>query len=279
MARTLTPASPVSDLGGIAGACVRLLDRLVAADRRGHGERFQLRFIAGGSLLGLLVAIGSVINEAVVGNSLGGIPVFGVYLLGVLVACRVGVRMPLLVWATLIGLTAFLFLQSLVTVELQPQQLAWLVLIPQVSLALVSPISSNQEIASRSPVVTGSMLAFVVGIAIVVAHHFGITFDRPYTPAAAPYYLFDFTALLGSVTGMMWLYDLTRRSAERELQALRQLLSICAWCKDIRDQEQGWVSLEKYMARHQTPALSHGICPSCIARHFPDEPDDEPPGS
>jgi DNA-binding response OmpR family regulator len=47
-------------------------------------------------------------------------------------------------------------------------------------------------------------------------------------------------------------------------QRLESLLHVCAWCKQIRDQDS-WVSLEKYIARTGT-ALSHGICQTCMKR-------------
>ena len=47
-------------------------------------------------------------------------------------------------------------------------------------------------------------------------------------------------------------------------QRLESLLHVCAWCKQIRDQDS-WMSLEKYIERTGT-ALSHGICQSCMKR-------------
>ena len=61
-----------------------------------------------------------------------------------------------------------------------------------------------------------------------------------------------------------------RRSLEAEVQKLERLLSICAHCKRILDGET-WVRLEKYVTERFDTALSHGICPSCFAEHYPED--------
>lgn len=48
-----------------------------------------------------------------------------------------------------------------------------------------------------------------------------------------------------------------------EIQALRGLIPICAWCKKIRDGEGYWNAVENYLVRHPGARLSHAICPTC----------------
>ncbi|HUQ01567.1 MAG TPA: GAF domain-containing protein [Kofleriaceae bacterium] len=49
-----------------------------------------------------------------------------------------------------------------------------------------------------------------------------------------------------------------------EVRQLRTLLPICAWCKRIRDEEEGaWWKLETYLAAHMSTEVTHGICPEC----------------
>ncbi|MBN1475951.1 GAF domain-containing protein [Candidatus Sumerlaeota bacterium] len=55
-----------------------------------------------------------------------------------------------------------------------------------------------------------------------------------------------------------------------ELQALRGLVPICAHCKSIRDERGEWHPIEHYLIQHPEAEFSHGICPRCIERHFPD---------
>lgn len=49
-----------------------------------------------------------------------------------------------------------------------------------------------------------------------------------------------------------------------DLEALERVLSMCAWCRSVRSEEDGkesWQPLHDYVAE-QTP-VSHGICPNC----------------
>jgi len=54
-----------------------------------------------------------------------------------------------------------------------------------------------------------------------------------------------------------------KRAAEAEVESLRDLLPMCAWCRKIRDDEQLWLGLEEYFTRHSNTRFSHGICPEC----------------
>ncbi|NTV14395.1 MAG: hypothetical protein HGA96_10770 [Desulfobulbaceae bacterium] len=55
-----------------------------------------------------------------------------------------------------------------------------------------------------------------------------------------------------------------------ELTSLRALLPICASCKKIRDDQQLWSSLESYLSRYHEVDFTHGICPDCARRLYPD---------
>ena len=45
---------------------------------------------------------------------------------------------------------------------------------------------------------------------------------------------------------------------------LQRLLPICSYCKNIRDDNDSWSSVERYMARHAEAEFSHSICPRCV---------------
>lgn len=62
-------------------------------------------------------------------------------------------------------------------------------------------------------------------------------------------------------------------TALAEVRTLRGLLPICAGCKQIRDDAGGWSSVETYVARHSDAEFTHGICPTCAARLYPDDGD------
>lgn len=49
---------------------------------------------------------------------------------------------------------------------------------------------------------------------------------------------------------------------EQELQAIRGLIPICAWCKNIRADSGAWKRIEQYIGDHSGATCTHGICPS-----------------
>ncbi len=70
------------------------------------------------------------------------------------------------------------------------------------------------------------------------------------------------------------------RQALAEVKTLSGLLPICAHCKKIRDDQGYWQGVEHYIAAHSQADFSHGVCPECLVKHYPemyDILDDSPP--
>ena len=55
-----------------------------------------------------------------------------------------------------------------------------------------------------------------------------------------------------------------------KVKTLSGLLRICSGCKQIRDEDKKWVSLEAYFEKHLDVQFSHGLCPNCAPRYFPE---------
>lgn len=67
------------------------------------------------------------------------------------------------------------------------------------------------------------------------------------------------------------LRDLTeRKKAEEEIKILKGILPICMHCKGIRDDKGYWNQLEAYVHEHSGVEFSHGICPECAKKYYPD---------
>ncbi|MCF7802980.1 MAG: hypothetical protein K9N46_07870 [Candidatus Marinimicrobia bacterium] len=72
------------------------------------------------------------------------------------------------------------------------------------------------------------------------------------------------------------LYDLAQERADKlekaynELKTLRGILPICSSCKKIRDDDGYWQQVESYVTDHSEAMFSHGICPECIEKHYPE---------
>jgi PAS domain S-box-containing protein len=53
------------------------------------------------------------------------------------------------------------------------------------------------------------------------------------------------------------------QAALKEVRELRGILPICAYCKSIRNDENYWLTLEGYLAKHTNAQMTHGVCPTC----------------
>lgn len=63
-----------------------------------------------------------------------------------------------------------------------------------------------------------------------------------------------------------------------QVRELSGLLPICASCKSIRDDKGYWTRLEAYLSEHSKAEFSHGICPDCARKLYPDhyKPQEQP---
>lgn len=57
-----------------------------------------------------------------------------------------------------------------------------------------------------------------------------------------------------------------------EIKVLRGFIPICASCKKIRDDKGYWSQVEEYITRHSEAKFTHGICPDCMVRLYPEVP-------
>jgi hypothetical protein len=55
-----------------------------------------------------------------------------------------------------------------------------------------------------------------------------------------------------------------------ELDLLRGLLPTCSGCKRIRAADGRWEAIEAYVEKHSAAEFTHGLCPDCVARLYPD---------
>lgn len=60
------------------------------------------------------------------------------------------------------------------------------------------------------------------------------------------------------------------QNALEEVQTLKGFLPICSYCHNIRDDKGYWEKIDKYIADHSNVQFSHGMCPTCMKKEFPD---------
>jgi hypothetical protein len=85
------------------------------------------------------------------------------------------------------------------------------------------------------------------------------------------------TALVSAVLfGALMFYVRHLRSALDEIRTLQGLLPICAGCKKIRVGDgdpslpSSWTQIEAFLSETTAARFSHGICPECRARLYPE---------
>ena len=259
--------SPMSDRQVIALAN-HLIDRFQPGHELTSEERLSIRFLTCGALLGIGVAVCAGLISVVTGLWQAGVLIgaFGLGLVAVLAGVRRGRPLATLSRACLLLLGAFLVGISLLTVDLQWTQLRWLVLLPVVSLFLSDARPDRgRMLLPMSMLGRSTMLAIALGTLVIVANRLGWTFGLHEAPVdgldvAA---VVDFVLFTVSIAGLLWIHQVALRKTEEELQLLRSMLSVCAWCRRIHDDVEGWVGVEHYMARHNSAVTTHGICPDC----------------
>ena len=60
------------------------------------------------------------------------------------------------------------------------------------------------------------------------------------------------------------------KQALEEISTLQGMLPICSICKNIRDDRGYWNCIESYFSEHSELVFSHGLCPDCAQKHYPE---------
>lgn len=60
------------------------------------------------------------------------------------------------------------------------------------------------------------------------------------------------------------------RKAQEEIKVLRGIIPICSYCKRILSDNASWEQMEVYISNHSEAQFSHGICPDCMEKYFPE---------
>ncbi len=60
------------------------------------------------------------------------------------------------------------------------------------------------------------------------------------------------------------------QDALANIKTLRGLLPICFSCKQIRDDKGYWNQIDTYIQEHTDAEITHGICPTCAQKLYPD---------
>ncbi|MGB9629059.1 MAG: MASE3 domain-containing protein [Thermodesulfobacteriota bacterium] len=61
------------------------------------------------------------------------------------------------------------------------------------------------------------------------------------------------------------------QEALSKVKVLSGMLPICASCKKVRDDKGYWTQIEAYIREHSEAEFTHGLCPDCLKKLYPDE--------
>jgi PAS domain S-box-containing protein len=56
------------------------------------------------------------------------------------------------------------------------------------------------------------------------------------------------------------------QTALAEVKTLRDILPICSYCKNVRNDDDYWQTVETYITRYTKTQFSHSICPDCFEK-------------
>ena len=123
------------------------------------------------------------------------------------------------------------------------------------------------------------------GLAILFISNLNAVIDLVLHPEI-PY--FDLEHLIvGGATGLisLFLFGLLFRHMRRleialnTIRSMEKILPICSNCRRIRKagadpkQVDSWVPIETYITQKTSTTFSHGICPDCISKIYPEYDD------
>jgi membrane-bound metal-dependent hydrolase YbcI (DUF457 family) len=60
------------------------------------------------------------------------------------------------------------------------------------------------------------------------------------------------------------------KNANRKIKILSGFFPICVSCKKLRDDKGFWNQIESYIREHSEAEFSHGICPECAKKLYPE---------
>lgn len=72
--------------------------------------------------------------------------------------------------------------------------------------------------------------------------------------------------------------DLHKKNARLQqaldhVKQLQGIIPICMHCHKIRNDDEIWEQLEAYLYEHTDAKLSHGVCPECMDKYYPEDMD------
>ena len=141
---------------------------------------------------------------------------------------------------------------------------------------LVVGDAAKDERFAENPLVTGDpLIRFYAGAPLItpMGHALGTLCAIDRRPREMEPSALD--ALAALARQVVVILEHRRVSAQladslKRIKLLSGLVPICSHCKSVRKDDEFWTSVEKFLAEHSGAEFTHGICPDCIAEHYPE---------
>lgn len=60
------------------------------------------------------------------------------------------------------------------------------------------------------------------------------------------------------------------KKADNHIKKLEGIIPICSHCKKVHNDDNEWEQMDAYVRKHSCADFSHGICPDCAQKHYPE---------
>jgi len=130
------------------------------------------------------------------------------------------------------------------------------------------------SVRARSLVSIGVSIGLLLVLFAFKEPKYNITYAS-YTTSIVAINIFGYwiALLLGRAKRTSYLALISEKKAREEIKLLEGVLPICSYCKNIRDDEGSWKQLEAYIDARSNAQFSHGICPDCVSKAYPNKQD------
>jgi K+-sensing histidine kinase KdpD len=113
--------------------------------------------------------------------------------------------------------------------------------------------------------------AFLLALLLTAARlSFEVSWDNGPAVSYIPVNAFIRLSILAIVAFFAGRVAEQHKELSERVEQLEGLLPICSHCHRIRESDESWTRLEKYISRRSHAHFSHGICPDCMKQHYGD---------
>ena len=74
--------------------------------------------------------------------------------------------------------------------------------------------------------------------------------------------------MIAELARKLWTVNLDKARQLADIMSLRELIPICMYCKNVRNDQGFWNKVEDYIGKHMNVDFSHGICPNCMKKYY-----------